>query len=254
MSAALKLNTEEEKLSQKPPLGEKRPRPRLVWVNPKLSDGSQKAKSKAKPGASYGRVLYNYFRTYDPTTGRYITADPIGLEGGLNTYTYVGGNPLRWVDPFGLYTEITIWQPYGLGGSSFGHVSGNINGKNYSFTPRGWDSRYPTADAYIQRQQQFRSGAGVVLNLTPDQEAQFAECLNKSNSGYDAITDNCGTPFKDCLSMIGQSIGYPLFPADIGDALLNSPLYDGSTFYPGPSRGLFENLRRGDLPDAPWAR
>ncbi len=47
-------------------------------------------------------LFYNDHRYYDPDGGRYISPDPLGLRGGINSYAYAAGNPLRFIDPSGL--------------------------------------------------------------------------------------------------------------------------------------------------------
>jgi RHS repeat-associated protein len=48
-------------------------------------------------------------RDYDPRLGRYVESDPLGLEGGINTYAYANNNPVNAVDPSGTIVE-TGWD------------------------------------------------------------------------------------------------------------------------------------------------
>ena len=59
------------------------------------------------PGQQFDRetnLHYNDFRDYDPAVARYLESDPMGLGGGINTFAYVENDPLRFSDPFGLFS------------------------------------------------------------------------------------------------------------------------------------------------------
>jgi RHS repeat-associated protein len=71
---------------------------------------------------------YNYFRYYDPNTGRYLRTDPIGLAGGIRLYAYVSNNPITSIDPFGLRE----WTINRYGGSVSAVVVG-LSGQRVKF-------------------------------------------------------------------------------------------------------------------------
>jgi len=85
------------------------------------------------PGQYYDRetnLHYNLNRDYDPQTGRYVQSDPIGLDGGINTYVYVLGNPVSQTDIFGLnpvagaITGAEFGSAFGPAGTVVGGIIG----------------------------------------------------------------------------------------------------------------------------------
>lgn len=78
------------------------------------------------PGQQFDAISgthYNTHRDYDPSTGRYLESDPIGLQGGMSTYNYVSSSPLLWSDPLGLlqWSELPareMWGAVARGASS----------------------------------------------------------------------------------------------------------------------------------------
>lgn len=70
-------------------------------VSPQISTIKMPLRHAGQYHDSETGLFYNWYRFYDPKSGRYVTSDPIGLQGGTNTYGYVGGSPLHYIDPTG---------------------------------------------------------------------------------------------------------------------------------------------------------
>jgi RHS repeat-associated protein len=154
---------------------------------------------------------YNYFRDYDPSTGRYIETDPIGLRGGNNLYAYVDGNPITRIDPEGL--DIAVIENGPTSGNPIGHTAIAISGAGvYSFgnaTPAG----LPLTD-YLKREASRRNTDVYVIKTTPAQDAAALKYLrsfpNTTLGGglWHILVDNCAARANGALD--AAKIPYPI--------------------------------------------
>ena len=114
------------------------------------------------PAFGYAGMVYDHstglnltlYRAYDPQLRRWLSRDPVGFATGINKYAYVNGNPVSWIDPYGLAWQlvigggVTVITPFFGGGVNF-NVGLNID---------GWSS-----SVYIQDQANVGVGAGAFV-------------------------------------------------------------------------------------------
>jgi hypothetical protein len=77
----------------------------------------------------------NFFRTYDPATGRYLEADPIGQPASLHRYVYAEANPVGYIDENGLFAGKLLLALYA-------RASGKITVQEGLFSGAGLDEAY----------------------------------------------------------------------------------------------------------------
>lgn len=162
---------------------------------------------------------YNYYRDYDPATGRYVQSDPIGLKplrfaAVRNLYGYVEGDPIGNVDPFGLETaQITMRHPLPppalLGSWGVGGCLGTFC--------IDWDSS--DADSMVSVPFPPEIGGGITFCAKPE-----PTCDAPADQGGKAINFGLGKRAgvsvgfdgKLCVNL-GLGLGSPIsFSGDVG--------------------------------------
>lgn len=171
---------------------------------------------------------YNGFRDYIPALGRYLESDPIGLGGGLNTYAYATGNPLKFYDMLGLTSEycgrLTICSPLAAGspidqsavvslavqvalnkisGSCSCGIVSQLSADFARIRPNSVDTSLPNWTPVV-------SIHGTAVESSIPGSSEVVKIYNDPQRGYIGAVTSPTSSFLHYLQAIEWELGYPV--------------------------------------------
>ena len=144
--------------------------------------------------------MISWHRFYDPETGRYISADPIGLAGGVNLYAYVQNNPVNWIDPEGLFNTRPMVKEKWLEDNRdilWTTRLPNCPCETPNISQTGtWTDKDPTFSIG-----KYHPGAATCVRSKPTQEGTAQQCCYDTNGKLITGGRAAGTPDKASSSI-----------------------------------------------------
>jgi len=196
-------------------------------------DGTKYVFDMRFPGQRHDAVtglFQNGWRDYDPTSGRYIQSDPIGLAGGISTYAYVGSNPYVRVDPSGLDFAIVIDNnTVPAASSSFqlgfaGHAAFLVGDEQNGWTYYSKDGDVGGRQKDVRKQYasmneffadtgpRYKSGEIIATNRIQDMDVMRWADAHYSEP-YSGLTNNCADLVYGGLEAAGIPARRPWSPS-----------------------------------------
>ena len=174
-------------------------------------------------------ALYDYkARMYSPALGRFVQPDPIGYDGGLNLYAYVGNDPINADDPSGLGAGCTPPSP----------ASGmNVEGVNLcgAERPTGFDLK-PILSGFVNF---INAGVGAILGGP----ANAATPQKTAPKGFDVPVDPCSqagkAPSPQNYEGYARALGAFGLPEFRRSGLLDAQPYGATRAYGNYAYGVY---------------